>query len=414
MDRKKKKKITALFTAASILMSCFSVYAFGPDDIRNDIGEENMARLMDGQVEWDEIGALVKYYNPTYRQYADQADVFIGEMQNGKENDAEAVQSSLDMIDEQLDQVKTQRKELSRLPGDMIIDQHGTTVAQSLAMLDEGERTLKASRKSALKGLGQLSSLVKKMTDTYEDSLKPVREQLTKVLQGLLITYEELMINRRMVEKQVNLYETALQTRKQMRDASLASDVEVREAEAQLLEAKVTLGTIDNGILELRRAIGLQTGYGPEVPPEIGSVPIPDPAKYDAIDAEADRTKALDNSAALENAGNVKNYPGTGAVSVKDREENLKRAELSGNFDRILASLQAQKLLYASSQTSLRRAELTRNQAKRQYELGLLGRTEYEARELEYLSYEAAAANAALSFAQAANDYEWALKGYLD
>lgn len=414
MNRRMKRRITALLAAAVMLVPCFSAHAFGPDDIRSEIGEENMVRLMDGTVEWDELGTLVKYYNPTYRQYADQADTFIGELQSGSEDDAEPIRDSVEMIDEQLKEINNQRKELSKLPGDLIIDQRGTTVAQSLSILEQSETMLKSSRKTALKGLGTITSMARKVRDTYDDSLKPVREQLTKVLQGLVIYHEQLMVSRRLAEKKVVLYETALQIRSQMYSKGLAAEAEVNAAAAQLAEAKVTLASVDNGLMELRRTIGLQTGYSAENVPAIGTVPVPDPAKYDGIDVEADRKKALDNSAELEKAASTKSYPGSGAAAVRDRMENEKKAELSGKFDRVLANLQAQKLLYAASQTSLRRAGLTRDQAKRQYELGLLGRAEYEARELEYISYEAAAANAALSFAQAASDYDWALKGYLD
>ena len=120
------------------------------------------------------------------------------------------------------------------------------------------------------------------------------------------------------------------------------------------------------------------------------------------------------NSKELESAANIKSYSGSGALRVRDGMENEKRGELSGKFDRLYASVKEQQLISASAETSLRRAQLTRDQAGRQYALGLLGKAELEARELEVISYEAAVSNARLSLAQAVLNYEWALKGYFD
>ena len=411
----RRKKITALCAAAALsLTAVFPSQAYGPAELKEVLGEEGSVKIMDHVVEWDEVPYLVEYWNPTYRLYADSADGFLHDLDMGRDADVEEIRKSLETIDKNMDEIKKQRKELAKLPGDMIIDQHGTTVAQSLAMLDQTEQYLKETRKTAQKGIGQLGNTVHQVSKSYESALNPVKDQLTKVVQGLMISYQQLLVNRSMVEKQVALYRTILATKQDMQQKSLASEAEVNAARAQLSDAEVTLATIDNGLSELKRAIGLQTGYPAADPPEIGAVPVPAITYADGIDPEADRKKALDNSKELESAADIKTYSGSGALQVRDGMENEKRGELSGKFDRLYASVKEQQLISASAETSLRRAQLTRDQAGRQYALGLLGKAELEARELEVISYEAAVSNARLSLAQAVLNYEWALKGYFD
>lgn len=414
MKKNVKKKIAGLMLAAVLSGTwCFASLAVGPAASLLENGEEN-ARLMDHTVEWDEVETLVKYWNPTYCQYADTAEGFVNDLDSGRREDAENLEKSIDTIDQNLEEIRLQREKLSGLPGSMVIDARGTTVDQTLAMLSQTEAYLKESRQQAKKGIQQLDNQVHMITKTYDDSLKPVRDQITRVVEGLMVSYHQLLVNRQLVEKQIALYEAMAQTQADLQGKDLATQAAVASADAQLQEARATLLTVDNGLTELKRAIGMQTGYAAEDPPEIGPVPVPDPAKYDGIDVEAARKQAFDNNKELESVSDLKNYKGSGALVERDGAANQKKAELSGKFDKIYASLMEQKLLYASAQTSLRRAQLTRDQAKRQYALGLLGRAEYLGRELECLSCEAAVSNASLSFAQAANTYEWALKGAFD
>ena len=415
MKKKKAKiKYVLILAAVFLMLSVFYAQAEGPGSLKAEVGEEGYARIMDHVVEWDEIGPLVKYYNPTYRQYADTADGFIGDMTSGSDSDIANIEKSIETIDENLKAIKEQREKLSKLPGDMVIDARGTTVAQSLLVLDQTEAYLKENRATAKKGIGQVSNSVHSVRKMYEENLGPVRDQLTRVIEGLMITYNQVLISRSMVEKQISLYETLCRLQEDMRAGDMATDADVSAAKATLAEAKASLVSIDNGLSELRRAIGIQTGYSADDPPEIGAVPIPELAKYDGRDKEADRKTALDSNKELERISDLKNYSGTGALIRRDGAENEKLAELTGKFDKLYASLIEQKMLYQTAQLSLRRSQLTRDQAKRQADLGLLGRAEYQARELEVISCEAAVQNAALSYAQAASNYEWALKGYFN
>ena len=77
------------------------------------------------------------------------------------------------------------------------------------------------------------------------------------------------------------------------------------------------------------------------------------------------------------------------------------------------SEVEKQQMLYEAAGISLQKAALTRDSAQRQYQLGMLGRSEYEGKQMEYISYEAAAGLAALNLQQAVCNYQWALRGLM-
>ena len=411
-----KKGRTALILTVAVLAGIlFSapVYAGGPGQF-SEMEEAVYRKLQDDTAEWEEIPDLVKYYNPTYRMYAGSAEDTNAVLSEAGDRFAEEMGENLDTIDENLKQIAEQREKLAGLPGSMVIDGQGTTAAQALAQLTATERMLKESRTQLRKGMGQVITPITGSRISTEESLKPVREQITKAVESLFVSYAQLQINRSLVEKQIALYETALETRKTMRAKDMSTDLEVLQAEASLNEAKATLLTVDNGMVQLQTAIGLQLGWSADHPPVIGGVPAPDPDFVSAANREEDYKKALENSRTYEQTGKLSGYSGPAAVTRRDEAVNEANANASAKFDALYAEMQKQKLLYDAAQTSLRRAELAKSQAERLMKLGMLGRAEYEGKQLEYISCEASAKLAALSLTAAISDYQWAVRGLME
>lgn len=407
--------LPALLLLALLWSALFAVPAFagGPGQFASMDGEV-YARLQDNTAEWSEIPDLVTYYNPTYRTFAESANATNDMLSDAGDSFREEMDANLETIDKNLESVKAQRESLSKLPGSMVIDAKGTTVAQALAQLDMTETMLKDSRKQVTLGMGKALTSITKTRISTDESLKPVREQIAKAVESLFISYAQLKINRSLVEKQIALYETALEARKTMKEKDMATELEVRQAEASLNEAKITLQTVDNGIAQLQTAIGLQLGWDAEHPPVIGEVPAPDLNYVAAADKEADYAKALANNKTYEKTGELSGYKGSSAVVQRDAAVNEANGNASAKFDALYAEMQKQKLLYDAAQTSLKRAKITRDQTERLMKLGLVGKAEYEGKQLEYISYEASVKLAALSLTSAINDYQWAVRGYMD
>lgn len=376
--------------------------------------QETYARLQDQTAEWDEIRDLVRYYNPTYRLYADGTDSTNTDLSAAGDSFNDDMNRNIDTIDSNLKSLKEQREKLAGLPGYMVIDVNGTTVSQMLAQLDGAEATLNATRASLKKGIGQVNTMVTSTRITTEEQLKPVREKIAQAVENLFISYAQLKVNRELVEKQIVLYEQMLSTQENLKAKDMATEADVASARVTLSEAKNTLASVDNGIHQLRTAIGLQLGWNVENPPEIGHVPAPDLAYLASVNKDEDYKKAIDNNTTYETTGKISSYSGNSALLRRDAAVNEADAKASAKFDSLYAAMQQQKLLYDASQTSLRLAELKKGQAERMFALGLLGNAEYEGMQLQYLSAEASAKLAELSLASAINEYRWAVRGTMD
>lgn len=412
MNNKGRKIIAAAAAAVLLFPVSLNAYAAGPGQF-SSLDDETYARLMDNRIEWDEIENLVTFYNPTYRMYADSAETSVDELAAARDTFREEMNDSIDEIDKNLDTVKKQRDELSKLPEWMPIDQHGTTAGMALAQLSAAEEALKAGRTQAKEGLKQGNKMAGNTIRTTREALKPARLQLIKTVETLIISYQQLLINRSLIEKQSSLYETMLQTQRSLYSKNMASAADVASAEAALSRSSVMLMQIDNGIRQLRTAIGVQLGWGADGQPEIGPVPEPDIAFVVNTDKESDLKTALEENRTFESIGKTGNYNGSSAVYQRDAAVNEATAEYSGKFDLLYAAMQEKKLLYDAAQTSLSIAALSKEKAQKMYELGLTGKAEYEGMQLQYLSAEAAASLASLSLCQAVNDYRWAVKGLM-
>jgi len=400
----------------SLLVSAafsFCAYANGPGQF-SSLDDATYARLQDNTAEWDEIQNLVKFYNPTYRLYADSADSTNTELSSAGDAFNEEMDRNLDTIDENLKSLKEQREKLTGLPGTMIIDMKGTTVSQMLKQLDAAEATLKNTRAQLKKGVGQVNTMVTSTRITTEEQMKPVREQIAHAVENLFISYAQLKVNRSLVEKQIELYEKMLNTQENLKAKDMATDADVASARVSLSQAKNTLTTVDNGIDQLRTAIGLQLGWNADNPPSIGEVPGPDLAYPASANKEEDYKEALENNKTYETAGKIETYTGSSALTNRDAAVNEANAKASARFDSLYASMQQQKLLYDTAQTSLKLAELKKGQAERMMNLGMVGSAEYLGLQMQYLSAEASAKLAELSLASAINEYKWAVRGYMD
>ena len=391
------------------------VYAMPPyDHIPEGCSEETWNRMQDNLIEWDEIGDLVQYYNPTYTKAFDAAQGNVTLLQSAYSDFVRDMQASIDTADEAMKALEENQRQLAKLPADTKVPSSDG----SLISRDEALKQLQSGLAAAREGRRQMSNAirlsadsVKKTSKTVERQLQPVKKQLTQAIQGIVITYQQLLINRQMAEEQVKLYEAAYNARLNSKNQGLATDFDVLSAKNDLLSAKNSLAKLDSNLETLRRNIGLQLGWDGTTLPDIGAVPEPDISFVDTTNPEADKTAAIMHNSEVRNAGKVQYSSSTG-FALRDRTENEKTGMLSAKMDSLYADMKQKKALYETAQITLKKAELTKQAAERKYQLGMLGRAEYEGQQLAYTSYEAAYQFAKLNLFQSILTYRWAVDGY--
>ena len=186
--------------------------------------------------------------------------------------------------------------------------------------------------------------------------------------------------------------------------------VDVSAAKNDLEQAKKSLQDVDTGMETIRRSLGLQLGWDGNTLPEIGTLPEPDVAFVDTTNPDADKSAAIMHNSEVK-ATWKPDYSSSYGFELRDREENEVTGRLVAKMDSLYADMKQKKALYETAKTTLEKARLTRESAERRYELGMLGRSEYEAQQLSYLNYEASYRLAELNLFQSINTYKWAVDG---
>lgn len=405
----------AFVLSLSLLNGCPALAASSGAMAPESTEAGEMAGGSDNRIEWEEIGALVRAGNPVYTKARVQAGASLELLKAGYDSFVTDMHSAMDEVDDGMETILESQKTLLGLPpGTRIPDESGGTKTreEALLALKAGLQSARAGRRELSNGIRKSADAVNKAEKSIERNLLPVEKQLTKALQDVVISYQQLAANRTMLAKQAALYETVLSLQLELQEQGSATGYDVRSAENDLQSAKASLRQLDSNLEAVRRAVGLQLGFDETSLPEIGALPEPELSFADTTNPEADKTAALMHNSALHTAGKAV-YRSSYGYELRDRTENEAAGMLTAKMDALYADLKQKKALYETAQVTLEKARLTKEGAERKYALGMLGRAEYEAQQLAYTSYEAAFALAKINLFQAIHTYRWAVDGYV-
>ena len=415
------KGIFILCMTASLILGPGPV-AFGAppfDNIPEGLTEESYERLYDDTVEWGEIGDLIKYRSPVYTDLLDQIDTTTTDLEGAIGTDIMNMQEQFTEADEVLDGLYQSQKDVeSRLPEGSLERE------QALKQLGTAIEMAKAGKKQLSDAIGSLEDMDAQLDgrlyvkgggvpsrESLERQLYPVAEQLSSVIEGLMISYGQLELSRDILAEQVSLYERLLSVQTQLLSQGLATAAEVEAASLELETARSELSKAEASLLQLATAIGLQLGYSQSEPPHIGELPVPDTAYVEAADLEKDLLQAANENSEVKAA---RTSDGSSAGDLKrDRNENAVMGKLSSQLSELYADMKQKKLIYDGSAATLQKAQLSRTSAETRYSMGMLSEAEYKAQLLTAFSYEASARLAELNLLQAINNYKWAVNGVM-
>lgn len=412
-QRKNKLKIGTVLLSAAI--SCTTLYSTaltayaGPGDsvIPEGMTVESYERLCDNVIEWSEITDIIKYRNPTYKTYSGQVDESIGNTKNAAADQISDLKDSLDSVDDSIDSIKEAQRKL--LAGG------GSTADASYKKLQESLEMSNAARKALKGGLGKMGTVSRSLSygkKNSETSLAPLRNQLTSVVEGLVVSYKTLEVNRQMAAEQVTLYENLLSTYQAMEREQMATASQTAGYKASLDSANASLSTLDAAMAQLKGNILIQCGYSQNEDVTIADIPKADRDYLSGRDEAADKKKAIGANSSVISAGKVKNYSGD-VLKYRDANTNAAESGAAEQFDSISTALKKQLILCDSSDTALKKAELMQASAETKNHLGMLGKGEYEGLKLQYIASEATARINELNLMQATENYRYALLGIM-
>ena len=363
--------------------------------------EQEQQLLSDGHLDYGEIEGRVKnYYGPMKSAYdmakgmvEDQADIAVNEriMANDLLSQADVAE-------------------------DMAEEQTGMDQAISAA-------TAKALRQSArqMRNAASMMGQSLKKTSSTERQVDRQANSLIMNVQSMMNQYEQLVSQRAMAAKGVELARTARALQDTMQSQGMAVDSDVLSAAASLSSAQSQLASLDAGMEQIYKLLCSFTGYGPASGVTFGTIPSADLAAIDAIDVNADKEKAVNNNYNLislrsSTGGGMTDFQARTTKTTTQTENRLRNVEYSENtvrsdiqalYDQILENRAA----YDAAKTAYESGKMVWDAAQIQKQNGSLSQIQYLQQELAWLTAESGYHCAGLELQQAIQNYRWAVAG---
>lgn len=402
------KKFIAVMTAFILMLLPVTSYAYiknakEPSEVGKSTAElngytqEQWDRLADNRLEYREIRELIHLFNPDMDNGWNQIDDNARDMQQTVFVLNDAKQKTQDMYDDSLRQIKLlppayqEQAMMELIPIKLMIDGVGTAAHQ----YNENYKKMR-TKSSITRGLY-----------SAEDSL-------TYAVQSVMNAYTTVHANVKMLSDLVDLYAESVETYKSMQKQGMATEADVLKAQSDLVSARSNYAKLKATDQQLYNQLITMCGWKSGDKVDVGTIPVPDKARIDAMDPAADADKAANNNAqikALHSGKHRNSSEGLNAYFGKEAElKSYVRANLLTVYADVLAAQQG----YEAAKAGLEAARMNRKAVDTQYKQGQMTRTQYLGASVELVQKESAYVSAVNAYEQAALDYEAALRGNID
>lgn len=376
-----KKKMTAIGLACLLTVS--APFGSMAQEKPESMDQETWERLQDNVLEYDEIGNLVEYYNPTYQQA----------LQN--------VQINIQPYEDAAEQLRGTAKELI---------EDAKNEKDDNVMLYMTYRGYAKGYQEAAKTFEKVAQKIKSST---RSTLNSARKQLTSGVQQLILGYYQALASKELVDTAAELSQAAYDSTLTQRNLGMATDGDVQSALKSLQSAQAQQQSLNDTLTSLKRNLQFMTGWSYDAQVDIGEAPVPDLSRIDGMNPENDLPTAIGNNYTLLGQRRAS------ANSTADRDAKMRtldesEAKIKVQLDTLYQEVAQSKAAYEASLLALESANLTMAGNEKKYEMGMLGRLEYLQLKLAYLQQKMAADAASLNLVQAIENYNWAVEGLAD
>lgn len=394
------RSVTAA-TMALLLAASAPFQTFAAEENPAGSYSADQQRLADNQLDYDEIGARVKeYYGPIKSAYA---------MARGmKEDQGQIAVNSRTTADDLLSQAKE---------------------AEDLAKEQSGMEQMisKATARALRKSVNQLRTTANSLDRSLErksSSEKQIDRQANSLIlnvEMMLNQYQQLLSQRTIAAKGVELATAAKQLQDTMQAQGMAVDADVLSAAASLSSSQSQLNQLDAGIEQIRKMLCSFTGYDEAANPVFGEVPSADPSYIATVNVTEDKEKAVNNNY---NLISLRSQTGGGMTDLQIRTSKtttqtankLRNVEYSeenvrSNIQALYDEMEEKNASYTAAKTAYESGQIAWQAAQIQKANGMLSNIQYMQQELAWLQAQSGYKCADLALQQALQNYKWAVAG---
>jgi hypothetical protein len=357
--------------------------------------------LEDNVIEFNEVQDLVGKYSIL----AKMEDSLVQNMTSGFDDVNAAYRDTYrdtkDQFDSAIDDLKDQR--------DNVTD---TDVKK---MLDEQIHEMKRARDTALNDIEDEQDKISDQKDAAvraiaNGSIYNGKKSMTYGMQTAIFSYKNLELTQKLLNQQVQWYQTQYDKLVKQQALGAATALDVQGAKLNLTGAQNNLDQVNQGLDAIRRTVGVNLGWNAHTYQNItfGDLPVYDLGYADTRNLEADIKSAMQQNYAYGQALRIKDKNFTRwdkkEITIASTEQ-----EIRISMTNLLATVRQKQTEYQNAETSKELARLKKERADRMDAAGLVGRSDYEALQLDYINKANAVETARMAYHQAVFNYESAV-----
>ena len=354
----------------------------------NGCTEEEWARLMDNKLEYGEIGKLVHYFNPSLSDGWNQIDDNLRESK-----------SNLYVLGDAKKKTKKYFEDILKIYPDPAIQEAYAAALLGFDMLIKQYRTMENKL--------QKNSM-------YTAPLLTAENSVTYLVQILMVNYDMVVANNKMLEHLVTLYEESYEANKEQSATGMATELDVLKAQSDLVSAKANLSKLKVTEQQLYNQIITMCGWKAGDRVEIGAIPFPDESRISSMNPDTDAETAANSNSTIKQLHSGKHSKTSeGLNRYFDKEAELK-GYVRANMTTLYANVLAAQTGYEAAKAGFDAAKLNKAAVDTQFKQGQISKAQYLGASIEYVQKEAALRSAVDSYEQAILTYEAALRGTVD
>lgn len=242
-------------------------------------------------------------------------------------------------------------------------------------------------------------------------SMRQTERQLTAAAQSLMISYETMRLEADTARKMLELYEKEYDLALAGVQAGTATEADVLEAQDYVLTAQSSLASAQSAMESVYDSLCLTVGRDTDGSLTIASIPEADESRISAMNLETDTQKAIGNNTTLINERHTSAESSTAGSENKKRSVAESEEKLTIKMKQLYQDVLQKKEERDAAKTAYENAGLQKQAADAKYRAGLISQTEYLSAEMEYIGQTASYRAADLAFEQAMDTYDWAVLG---
>ncbi len=242
-------------------------------------------------------------------------------------------------------------------------------------------------------------------------SMRQTERRLTAAAQSLMISYETMRLEADTAGKMQELYEAEYNLALAGVQAGTATEADVLKARDNVLAAQSTLASARSAMESVYDSLCLMVGRETDGSLTVASIPEADAGRIASMSLEADTRKAIGNNATLINERHASAESSTSGSENKKRATAESEEKLTIKMKGLYQDVLQKKEERDTAKTAYENAGLKKQAADAKYRAGLISQSEYLSAEMEYIQQTAGYKAADLALQQAMDTYDWAVLG---